>query len=125
MDMVKADIDHSKKENGLFCGIFDLKETMVGIIDFVPSMFEGKPENAFISLIMVAKPYRNKGLGRKATEVVISKIKEDPQVRVVLSAVQTNNERAIKYWESLGFDIIGGPELRPDKTVVYQLSKNL
>lgn len=125
MDMVKADMDHSKEENGLFCGIFDLKETMVGIIDFVPRMFEGKPGNAFISLIMVAKPYRNKGLGRKVTEAVINKIKEDPQVRVVLSAVQTNNERAIKFWENLGFNIIGDPEPRPDKTFVYQLRKNL
>jgi len=125
MDMVKADIDHSKEENGLFCGIFDLKDNLIGIIDFVPSMFEGKPENAFISLIMVAKPYRNKGLGRKVTEAVINKIKEDPQVRVVLSAVQTNNEQAIKFWESLGFHIIGDPEPRPDKTVVYRLGNNL
>ena len=66
MDMVKADFDHSKEENGLFCGIFDPKENLIGIVDFVPNMFEGAPDNAFISLIMIAKPHRNKGFGKKS-----------------------------------------------------------
>ncbi|MDO9067360.1 MAG: GNAT family N-acetyltransferase, partial [Deltaproteobacteria bacterium] len=125
MDMVKADIDHSKEDGGLFCGIFDLKENLMGIVDFVPNMFEGNPEQAFISLIMIAKPHRNNGLGRKVIEVIESKIREDRQVKVILSVVQTNNERAILFWKELGYAIIGGPEPRPDKTVVYQLSKNL
>ena len=125
IDMVKADIDHSKEENGLFCGVFDHKENLMGIVDLVPNMFEGNPGNAFISLIMIAKSHRNKGLGRKIIEAVENKIREDRQVKVILSAVQTNNERAIHFWEELGYTIIGGPEPRPDKTVVYQLSKNL
>ena len=125
MDMVKADIDHSKEENGLFCGIFDHKENLIGIVDFVPNMFEGNPGNAFISLIMIAKSHRNKGLGRKIIEAVENKIREDRQVKVILSAVQTNNQRAIHFWKELGYAIIGGPEPRPDKTVVYQLRKNL
>lgn len=125
MDMVKADFDHSKEESGLFCGIFDLKENLVGIVDFVPNMFEGNPDKAFISLIMIAKSHRNKGLGRKVIEAVENKIREDQQVKVILSAVQTNNERAIHFWEDCGYTIISGPEPRPDKTVVYQLRKNL
>ena len=125
MDMVKADIDHSKEENGLFCGIFDLKGNLIGIVDFVPNMFEGKPEQAFISLIMIAKPHRSKGLGRKVIEAVVNKIRKEPEVKTILSAVQTNNELAIKFWEEMGFTIVSGPEPRPDKTVVYQLRKNL
>ena len=125
MDMVKADIEHSKEEKGLFCGIFDLKENLMGIVDFVPNMFEGNPGNAFISLIMIAKPHRNKGLGEKAIEAIENKIREDRQVKVILSAVQTNNQRAIHLWKELGYAILGGPEPRPDKTVVYQLRKNL
>jgi ribosomal protein S18 acetylase RimI-like enzyme len=125
MDMVKADFEHSKEENGLFCGIFDLKESLVGIVDFVPNMFEGNPERAFISLIMISQPYRNKGLGRKIIEAVESKIKENRQVKVILSAVQTNNERAIHFWKELGYSLISEPESRPDKTVVYRLCKNL
>jgi len=124
-DMVKADMDHSKEENGLFCGIFDHKENLIGIVDFVPNMFEGNPEQAFISLIMIAKPHRNKGLGRKVIEAVENKIREDRRVKVILSAVQTNNQRAIHLWKELGYAILGGPEPRPDKTVVYQLRKNL
>ncbi|MDP2807101.1 MAG: GNAT family N-acetyltransferase [bacterium] len=98
---------------------------MIGIVDFVPSMFEGNPEHAGISLIMIAKPYRNKGLGRKVIEAVENKIREDRQVKAVLSAVQTNNERAIKFWEEFGFVIVGGPEPRQDKTIVYRLRKDL
>lgn len=123
--MVKADIDHSKEENGLFCGIFDHKENLIGIFDFVPNMFEGNPEQAFISLIMIAKPHRNNGFGKKVIKAIENKIREDRQIKVILSAVQTNNERAIHFWKELGYAIIGGPEPRPDKTIVYQLRKNL
>ncbi len=125
IEMVKADIEHSKEENGLFCGIFDHKESLMGIVDFVPNMFEGKPGNAFISLIMIAKPHRNKGFGKNVIEAIENKIREDRQVKVILSAVQTNNERAIHFWGDIGYAIVGGPEPRPDRTVVYRLSKNL
>jgi len=125
MNIVKKDFEHSKKEDSIFCGIFDLKENMIGIVDFVPNMFEGIPQHAFISLIMIAIHYRNKGIGKEVIEAVENKIREDPQIKVVLSAVQTNNECALKFWKDIGYCIIGGPELRPDKTVVYQLRKNL
>ena len=123
--MVRNDIKHSKEEKGLYCGVFDLEDNMLGIVDFVPCACGGNNENAFISLIMISKSYRNKGLGTKIIKAVEKYIGNYPKNKAILSAVQTNNSKAIKFWESIGYRIIGEPELRPDKTIVYYLRKDL
>lgn len=123
--MVRADFEYSKEENGLYCGVFDAKENIVGIVDFIPHSFGGSSENAFITLVMIAGPYRNKGLGTKIVEAVEKFIASYPQNRAILSAVQTNNGKAVKFWTTLGYRIVGEPESRPDNTVVFNLRKDL
>lgn len=123
--MVRADFEHSKQENGLYCGVFDVKENIVGIVDFIPHSFGGSSENAFITLVMIAEPYRNKGLGTKIVEAVERYIANYPKNRAILSAVQTNNGKAVKFWTTMGYRIVGEPETRPDNTVVYNLRKDL
>ncbi len=44
MEMVLDDVSHSRDEGGLFCGIFDAEGKMIGIVDFVPGMYRGRPE---------------------------------------------------------------------------------
>jgi hypothetical protein len=57
MEMVLNDIEHSQKEGGAFCGIYDAANgRMIGIVDCVPGNFEGKPQAAFLSLLMIAPP---------------------------------------------------------------------
>lgn len=123
--MVRADFEHSKGKNGLYCGVFDVKENIVGIVDFIPHSFGSSGENAFITLVMIAGPYRNKGLGTKIVKAVEKFIACYPQNRAILSAVQTNNGKAVKFWTALGYRIVGEPETRPDNTVVYNLRKDL
>jgi len=123
--MVRADFEHSKEENGLYCGVFAVNESIVGIVDFIPHSFSGSSENAFITLVMIAGPYRNKGLGTKIVKAVEKFIANYPQNRAILSAVQTNNGKAVKFWTTLGYRIVGEPESRPDNTVVFNLRKDL
>jgi hypothetical protein len=58
MEMVRKDIELSQQESGIFCGIFTMAGTMIGIVDYVPRNFEGNPQNAFLSLLMIAAPFR-------------------------------------------------------------------
>jgi hypothetical protein len=61
MEMVLADIDHSKQSGGHFCIIVDRNGSKVGVVDFVP---ETKAGVAFLSLLMISQDNRHKGIGK-------------------------------------------------------------
>ncbi len=125
MEMVKNDFHHSREEGGIFYGIFNDSGSIIGIVDVVLAGFKGNPERAFISLLMIALPYRNQGIGHKIVTDIEERIKTNPKVKVIFSAVQTNNLRAIEFWKRLGYQIYGGPQKQADTTIVYNLSKDL
>ena len=125
MKMVLRDIEISKEGGGIFCGIYDFEGEMIGVIDFVPSGFEGNPHHAFISLLMIALPFRTMGLGAEVVRLVEDEIVKSAQVKSILLAVQVNNQAAIKFWQRNGYKIVGGPELQPDRTTVFHLRKEV
>ena len=49
MEMVQADRDHSKKENGVYCGIWNEDNKQIGVIDFIPEIFLPKIPYYFIN----------------------------------------------------------------------------
>ena len=120
--MVQADLELSQRQGGVFCGVYE-QGTMVGIVDYVPGGFEGNPHHAFLSLLMIAAPYRSQGLGRAVVEWVEGEVSKDTAVRSILSGVQVNNPAAIRFWQGMGYRIVGGPEDFPDGTTVYRLEK--
>lgn len=124
MDMVIADIEEAKAESGIFCGIFSGKK-MIGVVSYVPSRFEFRPVDAFILLLMIIPPYRRKGIGAEVVKHIEKEILAHGRVRSIKCGVQVNNPDAIKFWEKHGYQITGGPELRPDKTTVYHLCKDI
>jgi GNAT superfamily N-acetyltransferase len=121
--MVLQDIELSKGEGGIFCGIYDEQENMIGVADFVPSGFEGNPNTAFITLFMIASPFRRKGLGSKVVEWIEARILENEHIATIQSAVQENNPKALQFWQRNGYQVIRGPERQPDGTTVFRLSK--
>ncbi len=123
MKMVLNDIKHSKEEKGKYCGIWDLKGSLLGIVDFVP-LLEDK-ESSFLSLIMISADYRDKGLGSKVIKVLEQYLTMKYSIKRILSAVQTNNEKAIRFWRRCRYVINTTPEIRPDKTTVYHMKKKL
>jgi len=125
MEMVRSDFRHSLKEGGIFCGIYDDQNKMVGIVDMVLAGFEGNSEYAFISLLMIALPYRNQGIGHKIVAAVEERIKTNTNIKTIFSAVQTNNHGAIVFWKRLGYQINGSPHKQLDKTIVYNLRKDV
>src|SRR5690606_32680153 len=104
---------------GTFCGIYDAGGQAIGVVDFVRSGAEGRPEYADLLLLMIAAPYRGRGIGREIVGLVEREIERDPGVTTILSGVQVNNSAAIRFWQRNGYQITGGPELMPDTTTVY------
>jgi ribosomal protein S18 acetylase RimI-like enzyme len=122
--MVEQDIAHSREEGGVFCGIFDSQGKIVGVVDFVPGMYAGNPEQAFLSLLMIAFPYRARGLGAEVVRLLEAEIEKDGRVKSILSGVQINNPAAMRFWQRMGYRIVGGPEAMPDQTTVFHLRKD-
>ena len=121
--MVKLDIANSRKENGVYCGIFAKKNRMMGIVDFVPKNYSNQIDWAFLSLLMIAKPYRNQGIGTMVVKMVESEIRKDPDIKYIYAGVQVNNELAIRFWRKMGYEIYEVPELLADQSTVYHLKK--
>jgi ribosomal protein S18 acetylase RimI-like enzyme len=122
--MVLDDLELSKKEGGIFCGIF-IDAEMVGIVDFVLDNFDGNLNNAFILLLMISSCHRGKGIGRDVVKAVEEEILKNQSIETILSGVQVNNKSAINFWEKMGYRIVSGPELMPDTTIVFRLKKDI
>lgn len=125
LEMVLKDIKLSQQEGGVFCGIYTAEGEMIGVVDYVPSNFEGDPQVAFLALLMIAASFRKQGIGNAVVEAIENEIRKDAQVSTILSGVQINNPQAVKFWQRHGYQIVSGPELMPDQTTAFGLRKDL
>jgi len=125
IDMVIRDIEECRNEGGVFHGIYLHNDQIIGVAACVPAGFEGNPDVAFIGLLMISAPYRQRGIGTEVVRCIEKEIHRNSRITTILSSVQVNNPDAIKFWQKNDYKIISGPELRPDKTTVYRLGKVL
>ena len=56
---------------------------------------------------IVARPFQNKGIGRKMAEHSFDQARLAGYRAMQFNYVVSTNERAVKLWQSLGFEIIG------------------
>ena len=125
-EMVLADIHLSEKQGGVFYGIYAVADrALMGVVDYVLSGWEGDPAQAYLSLLMIAAPYRSQGLGEAVLHAVEDAIRRDGRAQALCAGVQVNNPRAIRFWQRMGFQIVSGPILYPDHTTAYNLWKPL
>jgi len=124
LEMVQTDIEVSQQEGGIFCGIFN-PEGPIGVLDYSPVNFQGNPQHAFISLLMIAAPHRGRGIGQHIVKRVEAEIKRDKQVTTTFTAVQVNNPPALRFWQRNGYRIVSGSEVQPDSTITYLLMKSV
>lgn len=125
MAMVLQDIEVSRHENGVFCGVYTSDGKMIGVVDFIPADFKGMVHAGFISLLMIVAPLRNQGIGTRILELVEDRIMRIGQVSEIHTAVQLNNPAALRFWRRNNYCAFGDPELRPDQTLVSYLRKDL
>ena len=125
MEMVLKDLEISKEEGGICCGIYQEDGKMIGVVDYVPSNFQGNSDNASLSLLMIDSSFRGKGIGKVIVEAVENEIRKNKSVKTILSGVQVNNPRALQFWQRNGYCIVSEPRLIPDQTTVFELRKDL
>ena len=123
--MVLHDIETSRSEKGIFCGIYVPDKRLIGVVDYIPFNFNGVDSVAFISLVMIVASRRNRGIGTKILRLVESKIRSVGRAGEIRTAVQLNNPAALRFWQRNGYRIYGKPERRPDQTIVSYLRKEL
>lgn len=124
-EMVRQDMKLSAEIGGEYCGIFDGDGNLMGVIDFLREGFEGELQHAFIELLMIAQPYRSRGLGAAVVAWVEQEIRQRSHVTAILSGVQVNNPAAIRFWQRQGYRIVSEPQDFPDGTTAYRLWKPL
>lgn len=123
--MVQADLALSKGMGGVFCGIFDRQTgAMLGVVDFVSQGYQGEAGLAYLSLLMIASPWRNRGLGAQVVAAVEAEIRKSGQVRAIEAGVQVNNPGAIRFWQRMGYRIISEAKLYADGTTAFDLRKD-
>ncbi len=125
LEMVRADLQLSASNNGIFCGITNAAGEMLGVLDYVPSNYKGDPAAADLTLLMLAAPFRARGMGEAIFTALEQELRKDSQVKVLQSGVQVNNPRAVRFWQRMGFSIVAGPLQMPDGTTCYDLMKEL
>ena len=131
MDMVRSDLELSKSIGATFCGIhipdgsLSGSTGMIGVLDYVPSHYQGNPQAAYLSLLMIAASWRNLGIGDAVVAAVEDEIKKDPCVTVILAGVQVNNPKAVRFWQRHGYRITSEPKRYPDGTTAVDLQKDI
>jgi ribosomal protein S18 acetylase RimI-like enzyme len=124
MEMVLEDIEISKAEGGVFCGIYTTDGKMIGIVDYVPGNYRGERHTAFLELLMIAASFRKQGIGKAVVKAVEDEIRRDAKVETILSGVQVNNPQAVQFWQRNGYRIVSEPKLHPDQTTAVDLRKD-
>ena len=125
LEMVLGDMQLSVNAGSQFCGIVDANGTMMGIVDYLVSGFEGNAAHAFLELLMIAQPYRNSGLGSAVVAQVEAEIRRNPEVTAILAGVQVNNSAAVRFWQKMGYWIVSEARDIGDGTTAYDLHKDL
>jgi GNAT superfamily N-acetyltransferase len=128
--MVKSDLAHARAAGRFFCAVYR-GEDLAGVVDFLPAGHNGDLNRAWVELLMIASPYRSRGLGRQvvsAVECYISSFNSPGIARsqiTVQLAVQVNNPRAMRFWQRCGYCVISTPTPQPDATITCLFGKNL
>ncbi|WBW97448.1 GNAT family N-acetyltransferase [Oceanirhabdus sp. W0125-5] len=121
-EMVLSDIEYSERNGGYYCTIC-CNNHVVGIIDFIPSMYKKQQDCAYINLIMIKQEYRNMNIGKAVIKVIEEWLKKEHKISSVYISVQENNTKGIDFWISQGYQVISKPELQEDTTIVLHMRK--
>ncbi len=93
---------------------------LVGLIDFRLQW----PERGvcYVGMLMVAEAYQRQGIGSKAWETLEPWLANDAQMHTVRLGVEQFNPNALKFFESIGFQLTGqSARVRSGKRLVRLL----
>jgi len=95
-----------------------------GLAAWIPAGYEGRPEQAYLELMMIGRPWRSQGLGSQVMLALQARLRENG-CRVLFAHVQVNNPRGQAFWLRCGFRVEGEAQAQPDGTVTVRLRLDL
>lgn len=125
LEMVEEDAAQAANHGAEFVGLF-LREsdTMIGVADFVPGGYKGRPSQAWVALLMIAEPYQRQGYGGEAYRLIEETIFADPDIQTIGLGVLVNNGPALAFWQAMGYQRAGSTVADQDGRTVLILQKH-
>lgn len=125
LEMVEEDAAQAANHGAQFAGLFlCASSTMMGVADFVPSGYKGRPSQAWIALLMIAEPYQRQGYGREACQLIEETILADPLVQTIGLGVLVKNGPALGFWQAMGYQRVGSTVTDNDGRELVILKKD-
>lgn len=121
MSMVLNDINHSRENNGIYCGIWNEQNEQIGVLDFIPMA----NQIVDLSLLMISKKNRQNGIGTKIMKDFETYLKINYQTKTIHSGVQVNNEPGIYFWKKCGYIIGTIARDMHDGTIAFEMHKEI
>ena len=84
---------------------------MIGVVDYVSAGYENDPAAAWLELLMIAAPFRSRGLGAEVVRLVEKDIRQNEQVKTICTGTQVDNYGAVRFWQRMGYQIVGEPRV--------------
>lgn len=124
LEMVEEDAAQAANHGAQFVGLF-LRPggEMIGVADFVPSGYKGRPSQAWIALLMIAEPYQRQGYGAEACRLIEDSILADPGVQTIGLGVLITNGPALSFWQAMGYQRVGSTVQDKDGREIAILQK--
>jgi len=125
LEMVEEDAAQAAQHGAQFVGLF-LRSggEMIGVADFVPNGYKGRPSQAWIALLMIAEPYQRQGYGTEAYRLIEDSILADPDVHTIGLGALIVNGPALAFWQAMGYQRVGSTVQDKDGREVAILHKH-
>ena len=124
LEMVEEDAAQAAQHGAQFVGLFlHPGGEMIGVADFVPSGYKGRPSQAWIALMMIAEPYQRQGYGAEACRLIEDSILADPDVQTIGLGALIVNGPALAFWQAMGYQRVGSTVQDKDGREVAILQK--
>lgn len=78
---VLEEMSQSRQAGGIYYGIFDQQDELVGTLDFIPANYAGRPEDACICTLKIAAPFRGRGYASRVIKHLEEELRKDGQIR--------------------------------------------
>ncbi len=101
LEAVRADMLEAKSmPGGRVWRIADQSGALVGV---ATTAFVPPPHGGWIGLLIIRKEYQGQGYGSEAADLLEGYLFDDPVVTQIGLAVQSQNTRALAFWERRGY----------------------
>jgi len=107
-EFLKALPPNKTYEDKINLGLFNMKDDLVGFVDLIRNY----PQNGiwYIGLLLIDPKERRNGLGKFIFGEIIRLVKNDNGEKIKIG-VFIENDRALKFWESIGFVVTMNSEI--------------